>query len=149
MLAVTVFAGCTASEAKNIRRRWNLEVPYGMKTAYHKDTFGWFGDGMSYTVLVSAGEPMTTERFTAFCEGELAGCAYRSDGAYCARLEEEAETTVRRLEVPAEYAPDFARGYWYSLGGYEPHDEGDFSVDGVLFLWLEEENRLLVFEGRT
>ena len=148
-LAAAMFAGCASSEADSIRTRWGVNLPRGLQTIYHEDSFGWFGDGYSYTVFTGKGEQMTTERFTAFCLGELEGFSVKTDGAYCARLEEEASATVCRLNVPEEYAPDFSGEYWYSLGEYEPQEYGDVAVDGVLFVWFEEKSLLAVFEGRS
>ena len=149
LLVAALLAGCAPSEADAIRTRWGVSLPRGLKTVYHGDSFGWFGDGYSYTVFTGTGEPMTTERFTAFCLGELEGCTLKTDGAYRTRLEEEASATVRRLNVPEEYAPDFSGEYWYSLGGYTPQEYGDFAVEGVLFVWFESESLLTVFEGRS
>lgn len=148
VLCVALVSACAFKDKnrREIERRWNVSLPQ-VETVYHKDNWGWFGDGNAYTLFNC--KNFSDNEFKLLCasyfgDGKISGWSEKSDYVTSTALQGAVYSLIGSLNVPPQYTPDFGDNYLFSYND----NLYDYGIVGIQLIYFNSQRILIICEGR-
>lgn len=132
------------SPANNIEKQWGVALPPGIKTEYHLNNIGWFGEGERFTVFTLDPDNARHASFVKQRFGKIsAGGGEADDPSLFEQVIDKLFSDY--ADIPEKYAPVWSdQYYWYAANSFSL---SDYLASNLFMIYFPERSRLIVCES--